>query len=91
MFHDFNPGSAAEPFVWGAAALIPAAVAYYRIEAGKHFLSDNIVGYTLGATMGVLVPQLHKKAGRGGLSMLPVQGLNVNGYAYSGVLLSKQL
>ena len=91
VFHDFNPGSAAEPFVWGAAALIPAAVAYYRIEAGKHFLSDNIVGYTLGATMGVLVPQLHKKVGRGGLSMLPLQGLNANGYAYSGVLLSKQL
>ena len=91
VFHDFNPGSAAEPFVWGAAALIPAAVAYYRIEAGKHFLSDNIVGYTLGATMGVLVPQLHKKAGRGGLSMLPMQGLNANGYAYSGVVLSKPL
>ena len=48
----------------GAAALVPAAVAYNRIEAGKHFLTDNLVGYAVGATMGILVPQLHKKAGR---------------------------
>ncbi|WP_046245749.1 phosphatase PAP2 family protein [Hymenobacter terrenus] len=91
VFHDFNPDSPAQPYVWGAAALLPAAVAYYRLEAGKHFLSDNIVGYTLGATVGIVVPQLHKVAGRAGVSLLPMQGLNVNGHAYSGLLLSKQL
>jgi hypothetical protein len=91
VFHDFNPDSPAQPFVWGAAAALPIAVAYYRMEAGKHFLSDNIVGYTLGATMGIVVPQLHKTAGRTGVSLLPLQGLNANGYAYSGVLLSKRL
>ncbi|WP_210520917.1 phosphatase PAP2 family protein [Hymenobacter terricola] len=91
VFHDFNPGSRAQPYVWGAAAIIPAAVAYCRIKGGMHFLSDNIVGYAVGATMGIVVPQLHKKAGRAGVSMLPVQGLNVNGYAYSGLLLSKRL
>jgi DNA-binding transcriptional regulator LsrR (DeoR family) len=66
-------------------------VAYFRIEAGKHFLSDNIVGYAVGATMGVVVPQLHKVAGKQGISLVPMQGVNVNGYAYSGLLLSKQL
>ena len=91
MFHDFNPGSAAEPFVWGAAAVVPAAVAYYRIEAGKHFLTDNLVGYAVGATMGVVVPQLHKTAGRRGVSAAPMQGLNVNGFAYSGLVLTKRL
>ena len=91
VFHDFNPGSRAEPFVWGAAAVLPAAVAYYRIEAGKHFLSDNLVGYAVGATVGVVVPQLHKKASGLGVSVAPVQGLNVNGYSYSGLLLTKQL
>lgn len=70
---------------------MPAAVAYYRIEAGKHFLTDNLVGYAVGATVGVLVPQLHKKAGHPGLSLLPVQGLNVNGHAYSGLLLTRRL
>ena len=90
-FADFNPDSPARPYVWGVAAVLPAAVAYYRIEAGKHFLTDNLVGYTLGATMGILVPQLHKVAGRHGMSVLPMQGLNANGYAYSGLLLSKRL
>ena len=91
VLHDFNPGYAGEAFVWGAAAVVPAAVAYFRIEAGKHFLSDNIVGYTVGTTMGILVPQLHKVAGRYGVSFVPMQGLNANGYAYSGLLLSKHL
>ena len=91
VFYDFNPDSPAQPFVWGAAALVPAAVAYYRIEAGKYFLTDNLVGYAVGATVGVLVPQLHKKAGRSGLYLLPVQGLNVNGYAYSGLLITQRL
>lgn len=91
VFHDFNPGSAAEPFVWGAAALVPAAVAYSRMEAGKHFLSDNIVGYAVGATAGILVPQLHKTAGRRSFSCVPMQGFNVNGYSYGGLLLTKQL
>ncbi|GAB3867580.1 hypothetical protein GCM10028824_10260 [Hymenobacter segetis] len=91
VMHDFNPGYAGEPFVWGAAAVVPAAVAYFRIEAGKHFLTDNLVGYAVGATMGVVVPQLHKVAGRNGVSLMPLQGMNANGYAYSGMLLSKRL
>ncbi|WP_201984638.1 phosphatase PAP2 family protein [Hymenobacter rubidus] len=91
VMHDFNPGYSGEAFVWGAAAAVPVAVAYFRIEAGKHFLSDNLLGYAVGATMGVVVPQLHKVAGRAGVSLVPMQGLNVNGYAYSGMLLSKRL
>lgn len=91
VMHDFNPGYAGEAYVWGAAAVVPAAVAYYRIQAGKHFLSDNIVGYTVGATMGILVPQLHKKKNGAGVSLAPMQGVNVNGYAYSGMLLTKRL
>ncbi|OGX88271.1 hypothetical protein BEN47_09325 [Hymenobacter lapidarius] len=91
VFHDFNPDSPAQPYIWGAAALVPAAVGYYRMEAGKHFLTDNIVGYTVGAAMGILVPQLHKKSGRSGYSLVPMQGLNVNGHSYSGMRISRQL
>ncbi|SDX79752.1 phosphatase PAP2 family protein [Hymenobacter psychrophilus] len=91
VYHDFNPGSAARPFVWGAAALVPAATGYFRLKAGKHFLSDNIVGYTVGAAVGILVPQLHKTTSRTGLAVFPVQGLNVNGHAYSGLGFIKQL
>ena len=91
VLHDFNPGSAAEPFVWGAAAVLPAAVAYYRMAAGKHFLSDNLVGYAVGATMGIVVPQLHKKTSGRSVSLMPVQGQNVNGFAYSGLSFTKRL
>ncbi|RZL14357.1 MAG: phosphatase PAP2 family protein [Hymenobacter sp.] len=91
VFHDYNPGSRAQPYVWTAAAVVPAVVAFTRVKAGKHFLSDNIVGYAVGATVGVVVPQLHKMASRQGLSLAPLQGVNVNGYSYSGLLLSKQL
>ncbi|MCB2379007.1 phosphatase PAP2 family protein [Hymenobacter sp. BT635] len=91
VFHDYNPDSPAQPFVWGAAALLPAAVGYYRLEAGKHFLSDNLVGYAIGATVGVVVPQLHKTSRRSGLSISPLQGVNVNGYSYGGVRVVKQL
>jgi hypothetical protein len=91
VMHDFNPGYKGEPIVWGVAALLPAAVAYTRIEAGKHFLTDNLVGYALGATMGIMVPQLHKSGKNTGTSLMPIQGVNVNGYAYSGLLFAKHL
>ena len=128
VFHDFNPGSRAEPYVWGAAAAVPAVVAYFRIRAGKHFLTDNLVGYAIGATVGVVVPRLHrsdtvfdaanvppqrftdsavgcgvgaaaglvalhfyKKLHGTGVSMVPMQGLNRNGYAYGGVRLTRAL
>lgn len=61
VFNDFNPNSAARPYVWTAAALVPAWVGYLRLEGGKHFLSDNIIGYGIGALSGILIPELHKK------------------------------
>lgn len=61
VFQDFNPDSKAKPYVWAAAALVPASVGYLRLRAGQHFLSDNLLGYALGAGVGILVPQLHKK------------------------------
>ncbi|MFT2007290.1 phosphatase PAP2 family protein [Pontibacter sp. 13R65] len=86
IFHDFNPDSPARPYVWAAAAAVPATVGYLRLRAGKHFLSDNIIGYTLGAAAGILVPQLHKKTNKMGLSIAPVMG-NFMGYRYDGAAL----
>jgi len=91
VYHDFNPDSPAQPLIWTAAALVPAAVAYTRIEAGKHFLTDNLVGYAVGASVGILVPQLHKKKDGMGTTLLPMQGLNVNGHSYTGLMLTKRL
>lgn len=69
VYHDFNPDSPARPYIWAAAATVPAAVGYLRIKAGKHFLSDNIIGYAVGTTIGILVPELHKRDSR--VSLLP--------------------
>ncbi|GAB3199111.1 membrane-associated phospholipid phosphatase [Pontibacter aydingkolensis] len=79
VFHDFNPDSGARPYVWAAAAAVPAAVGYMRLRAGKHFLSDNILGYTLGAAAGILVPQLHKKTNNTNFSLMPVAAPDYRG------------
>jgi membrane-associated phospholipid phosphatase len=82
VFHDFNPDSPARPYIWAAAAVIPATVGYLRLQAGKHFLSDNIIGYTLGAGIGILVPQLHKKQDAS-WSLYPVKTFEYEGAAVS--------
>ena len=72
VFHDYNPDSGLRPVVWGVAAAVPAAVGYFRLKAGKHFLSDNILGYVIGSSVGILVPQLHKTSNKTGLSLTPI-------------------
>ena len=47
--------------VWTLAAVYPAVTAYLRVGAGKHFPTDVIAGYAIGAFTGWLVPFLHKK------------------------------
>jgi uncharacterized membrane protein YoaK (UPF0700 family) len=92
VFNDFHPNSTARPYVWAAAAAVPATVGYLRLRAGKHFLSDNIVGYAVGAGAGILVPHLHKANRSGkGFSLIPLQGFTPNGYSYSGFSLTRQL
>jgi membrane-associated phospholipid phosphatase len=79
VFQDFNPDSKAKPFVWAAAALVPASVGYLRVRGGQHFLSDNLIGYALGAGVGILVPQLHKKGSTTNFSLSPSINPDYNG------------
>ncbi len=60
VFSDLNPDSKLKPYMWAFAVILPAVTGYYRYKAGEHFLSDNILGYVLGAGCGILVPQFHK-------------------------------
>ncbi|MFT7121221.1 MAG: membrane-associated phospholipid phosphatase [Neolewinella sp.] len=69
VFHDLYPDSKLRPFVWAGAALLPAATGYARYRAGKHFPTDIIAGYALGATIGILIPELHKPTGQRGLGI----------------------
>lgn len=60
FFSDYYEGSDMKPLVWGLAAAIPAYTGMQRIRAGKHYLTDVLVGYAVGAFVGVLVPRLHR-------------------------------
>jgi membrane-associated phospholipid phosphatase len=60
VFSDFYPDSEWKPIVWITAAALPAATGTFRITAGRHYPTDVIAGYALGATIGILIPHLHR-------------------------------
>jgi membrane-associated phospholipid phosphatase len=60
MYADFNPESRWKPMVWTGAALLPALTGFLRYQAGKHFWTDILTGYIVGAAVGVAVPAIHK-------------------------------
>lgn len=47
-------------FIWSTAIVVPAIVGYSRVKAGKHFMTDVLVGYGVGALAGILVPYSHR-------------------------------
>jgi membrane-associated phospholipid phosphatase len=83
VFSDFNPDSKARIWVWGLAAAIPASVGYLRYKAGMHFLSDNLLGYALGAGAGILIPEWHKVSKLKNMSFVPLVGTDYKGIAYT--------
>lgn len=60
MYSDLYPNSNKKPLVWTAAAVIPLITGFSRMRAGKHFPTDVIVGYAVGAFLGILVPRIHR-------------------------------
>lgn len=83
VFTDYYPESKLKPYVWGVAITVPALTGYLRVDAAKHFPSDVIAGYALGAAVGWLVPTLHKKAVLPqGLSLAPAAGGLYLGYTF---------
>jgi membrane-associated phospholipid phosphatase len=47
--------------LYGAASIPPAMVGYYRVKAGRHFKTDVMLGYLIGATSGIVVPEMHRR------------------------------
>lgn len=75
--NDMHPHWKTKKYItWTAAAVLPLAIGYGRYKAGKHFPTDILTGYVLGAGMGLLMPRLHKSdglsmgIGLGGLSAI---------------------
>ena len=46
--------------LWISAAVIPAIAATLRVASGRHFPTDALTGYAVGAAVGYFVPHLHK-------------------------------
>ena len=55
-----NPDSKWKSVIWTLGITLPATTSYLRHNAGKHFPTDVISGYLVGATIGYLVPHFHK-------------------------------
>jgi len=60
MYHDLYPESSCRGVVWASAGVLPLLTGYGRMRAGKHYVTDILVGYGVGALIGVLIPRLHR-------------------------------
>ncbi len=83
VFSDYNPDSKARVWVWVLAAALPASVGYLRYKAGMHFLSDNLLGYALGAGAGIFIPEWHKNKKLKNMTFVPQIGNGYKGIAYT--------
>ena len=83
IFNDYHPDSKWKWAFWGTAAAATGATAYLRLDAGKHFPTDLLIGTGLGVAAGILVPQLHKtkRVDGSGLSLTPLVGPRTNGFS----------
>jgi len=57
---DYVDNSGTRQLAWTGAFVLPAVTGYLRYRAGKHFPTDVITGYIVGASLGYLIPHLHK-------------------------------
>ena len=63
MHSDYYPNSRVRPLVWFSALTLPLATGILRNRAGKHFWTDIIVGYLVGAATGIIIPRIHRVDG----------------------------
>ena len=57
---DYTDNRTVEIMAWTGAVLWPAITGYTRYRAGMHFPTDIITGFVVGASLGYIIPQLHK-------------------------------
>lgn len=86
VYQDYNPDSPAIPYIYAGAAILPAAVGYFRLQAGQHFLTDVLLGYGLGAAVGYFTPVLHQNKNES-LSLTPTLDQNFFGENYQALSL----
>tara|TARA_Y100000385_G_C13100570_1_gene644273 strand:- start:2905 stop:3717 length:813 start_codon:yes stop_codon:yes gene_type:complete len=60
VLSDLYPDSNYKWLWWSGAISLPAITAYLRYDAGRHFPTDVMVGYTIGSAIGYFLPKFHK-------------------------------
>jgi hypothetical protein len=61
IFCDYHPELGMNKyFIYGAAAIPPLIVGYFRLRALAHFPTDIMVGFGVGAFFGIMVPEFHR-------------------------------
>jgi membrane-associated phospholipid phosphatase len=81
VFSDYHPEWGNKKYLlFGAAAIPPIMIGYYRVRAMEHFPTDVITGFIVGTTTGILVPYLHKNK-KANLAIVPVATGWFNGFA----------
>jgi len=82
VYCDYHPELGNKKYLVYSLALVPPAVTgFFRYKGMKHFPTDVLTGMVVGASMGILIPHLHKRT-RSNLSIVPFAG-PVNGLAMS--------
>jgi membrane-associated phospholipid phosphatase len=73
-----HPGDASNTLVWAGTMTAAAGVAALRVAAGKHYLSDVLVGAATGTGFGLLFPWMHRRPKEDGKGL----GLELGPMAY---------
>ena len=73
VFTTYTNNKTAQILIWCGAAILPAAVAFNRVNNHWHFPTDVLTGYAVGALIGYIIPELHKTKSNGNnnLSIYP--------------------
>ncbi len=69
VFSDTHPHSKWKPLVWTGAIVLPAVTGWAKVDAGEHFITDVLVGYSVGALIGYFVPVMHFKKDNSGVDL----------------------
>jgi len=74
VYCDYNP-DASKVLMYTAALIPPVVMGYLRVKALAHFPSDDMVGLSVGALVGIILPELHKFSHKGvTLGILAIPG-----------------
>lgn len=61
IISSYSNNKTLKTIVWSGAFILPITTGYLRYSAGKHYPTDVIVGFLMGASVGYFVPLLHRK------------------------------